>query len=97
MDDLESGYDDIQRSTSTGDLRQVIVSVQRFHILLLEKPRNAVLREHGRRLLIPLYAFTLMRALAKKVDATPWEKQLSLHRLIIDVLKHGILMLRSRR
>jgi DNA-binding GntR family transcriptional regulator len=89
MDDLESGYDDIQRSTSTGDLRQVIVSVQRFHILLLEKPRNAVLREHGRRLLIPLYAFTLMRALAKKVDATPWEKQLSLHRLIIDVLKHG--------
>jgi len=89
MDDLESGYDDIQRSTSSGDLRQVIVSVQRFHILLLEKPRNAVLREHGRRLLIPLYAFTLMRALAKKVDATPWEKQLSLHRLIIDVLKHG--------
>ena len=89
MDDLESGYDDIQRSISTGDLRQVIGSVQRFHILLLEKPRNAVLREHGRRLLIPLYAFTLMRALAKKVDATPWEKQLSLHRLIIDVLKHG--------
>jgi len=89
MDDLESGYDDIRRSISTGDLRQVIGSVQRFHILLLEKPRNAVLREHGRRLLIPLYAFTLMRALAKKVDATPWEKQLSLHRLIIDVLKHG--------
>jgi len=89
MDDLESGYDDIQRSISTGDLRQVIRSVQRFHILLLEKPRNAILREHGRRLLIPLYAFTLMRALAKKVDPTPWEKQLSLHRLIIDVLKHG--------
>jgi DNA-binding GntR family transcriptional regulator len=89
MDDLESGYDDIQRSISTGDLRQVVGSVQRFHILLLEKPRNAVLREHGRRLLIPLYAFTLMRALAKKVDATPWEKQLSLHRLIVDVLKHG--------
>jgi DNA-binding GntR family transcriptional regulator len=89
MDDLESGYDDIQRSISTGDLRQVVGSVQRFHILLLEKPRNAVLLEHGRRLLIPLYAFTLMRALAKKVDATPWEKQLSLHRLIVDVLKHG--------
>jgi hypothetical protein len=30
-----------------------------------------------------------MRALSKKVDATPWERQLSLHRLIIDVLKHG--------
>jgi len=47
MDDLESGYDDIQRSTSTGDLRQVIVSVQRFHILCWKKPRNAVLASMG--------------------------------------------------
>ena len=89
VEDLEAGFESIRSSVSTGDLRQVIGSVQRFHLLLLEKPRNSVLRDHGRRLLIPLYAFTLMRALANKVDTSPWEKQLSLHRLIVDVLKHG--------
>ncbi len=40
-------------------------------------------------LLVPLYAFTLMKALVKKLDAGPWERQLRLHRLIIDVLQQG--------
>jgi hypothetical protein len=37
------------------------------------------LEEYGRRLVVPLYAFTLMRALAKKIDTSPWAKQLPLH------------------
>src|SRR6266566_5098746 len=89
VDDLEAGFNEIQRSVGTGDLRQVIESVQRFHMLMLEKPRNSVLREHGRRLLVPLYAFTLMKALVKRLDVGPWERQLRLHRLIIDVLQQG--------
>lgn len=89
LDDLESAFNEIQRSVRTGDLRQVIGSVQGFHMLMLEKPRNSVLREHGRRLLVPLYAFTLMKALVKKLDTSPWEKQLRLHQLIVDVLRQG--------
>ena len=89
VDDLEAAFNEIQRSVGTGDLRQVIESVQRFHMLMLEKPRNSVLREHGRRLLVPLYAFTLMKALVKRLDVGPWERQLRLHRLIIDVLQQG--------
>jgi DNA-binding GntR family transcriptional regulator len=71
------------------DLRKVVESVQHFHIRLLEKPGNAVLEEHGRRLVIPLFAFTLMRALAKNLDTTAWAQQLPLHRLIIDVIRLG--------
>jgi DNA-binding GntR family transcriptional regulator len=89
VEDLEAAFSDIDRSVNTGDLRQVIDSVQRFHILLLEKPHNAVLSEHGRRLLVPLYAFTLMKALVKKLDTGPWKRQLQLHRLIVDVLQQG--------
>src|SRR5205807_3670061 len=33
--------------------------------------------------------FTLMRALATKIDTRPWAKQLPLHRLIIDVIRLG--------
>jgi len=47
------------------------------------------LEEYGRRLVGPLYAFTLMRALAKKIDTSPCAKQLPLHRLIIDVIRLG--------
>ena len=89
VDDMEAAFNDIRHSVNTGDLGRVIESVQHFHMLLLEKPRNSVLREYGRRLLVPLYAFTLMRALVKKVDTGPWERQLGLHRLIIDVLRQG--------
>jgi DNA-binding GntR family transcriptional regulator len=89
VDDLELAFDEIRHAIGTGDLRQVIGSVQRFHMLMLEKPRNSVLREHGRRLLVPLYAFTLMKAVVKKLDTSPWGRQLRLHRLIIDVLQQG--------
>ena len=89
VDDLEAAFHGIQCSIETSDLRQVVESVQRFHMLLLEKPRNSVLREHGRRLLVPLYAFTLMKARVKKLDAGPWQRQLRLHRLIVDVLQQG--------
>jgi hypothetical protein len=46
------------------------------------------LEEYGRHLVVPLYAFTLMRV-AKKIDTNPWAKQLPLHRLMIDVIRLG--------
>jgi hypothetical protein len=44
------------------------------------------LEEYGRRLVLPLYAFTLMRALAKNIDTSPWARRLP---LIIDVIRVG--------
>jgi DNA-binding GntR family transcriptional regulator len=89
LDDLEAALQEIKDAVQAGGLRRVVESVQHFHILLLEKPGNPVLQEHGRRLVVPLYAFTLMRALAKNLDTSPWAKQLPLHRLIIDVIRMG--------
>jgi len=89
LDDLERALQRIQEAVQNDDLRKVVESVQHFHIRLLEKPGNSVLEEHGRRIVVPLYAFTLMRALAKKIDTSPWAKQLPLHRLIIDVIRLG--------
>jgi DNA-binding GntR family transcriptional regulator len=89
VDDLEAALQGIEVAATTGDLRKVLECVQHFHILLLEKPGNSVLEEYGRRLVIPLYAFTLMRALAKNLDTSAWARQLPLHRLIIDVIRLG--------
>src|SRR6266853_5991263 len=89
LDDLEAALQSIEEAVQMGDLRKVVESVQRFHICLLEKPGNSFLEEYGRRLVIPLYAFTLMRALAKNLDTSPWAKQLPLHPLIVDVIRLG--------
>jgi DNA-binding GntR family transcriptional regulator len=89
LDDLEGAFVALREAVQNNDLRQVIGCVQHFHLLLLEKPGNPFLQEHGRRLIIPLYAFTLIRALAKGVDTSAWARQLSQHRLIIDVIQLG--------
>jgi DNA-binding GntR family transcriptional regulator len=89
LDDLESSFAALREAVQNNDLRQVIGCVQHFHLLLLEKPGNPFLQEHGRRLVIPLYAFTLIRALAKGVDTSAWARQLPQHRLIIDVIQLG--------
>lgn len=89
VDDLEAAFKGIREAVEKHDLRKVVESVQHFHVRLLEKPGNPFLQENGRRLVIPLYAFTLMRALAKNLDTTPWALQLPKHRLIIDVIQLG--------
>ena len=38
---------------------------------------------------VPLYALTLMRALPKKIDTSPWARQQPLHRLVIDAIRLG--------
>ena len=89
LGDLEGCMMALREAVATNDVRKVIDRVQRFHVCLLEKPGNPFLRENGRRLVVPLYAFTLMRALAKNLDARPWAEQLSNHQRIIDAIQLG--------
>lgn len=87
VDDLEEILTRMREAAEINDVRNLLACVQRFHICLLEKPGNPFLRETGRRLVIPLYAFTLMRALTKKLNAGPWASQLANHRRIIDAIR----------
>ncbi len=89
VQDLESAFEAMREAVQMNDLRKVVERVQQFHVCLLEKPGNPFLREYGRRLVIPLYAFTLMRALAKNLDANPWALQLANHQRILDSIRMG--------
>ncbi len=89
LQDLESALEAMRQVVQMNDLRKVVERVQQFHVCLLEKPGNPFLREYGRRLVIPLYAFTLMRALAKNLDASPWAAQLANHQRILDAIRMG--------
>ena len=89
LDDLEAALAEMQHAVQQNDLRKVVDRVQQFHLCLLEKAGNPFLSDSGRRVIIPLYAFTRIRALAKNLDASPWEPQLHNHRRIVDAMRMG--------
>lgn len=87
--DLEAAMAELRTAVEANDVRRVIDRVQQFHVCLLTKPGNPFLLENGLRLIVPLYAFTLMRALAKGLDASPWVPQVPNHQRIVDAIRMG--------
>src|SRR5258705_8017299 len=87
--DLEAAMVDLRLAVEANDVRSVIDRVQRFHVCILTKPGNPFLLENGLRLTVPLYAFTLMRALAKGLDASPWVPHVANHQRIVDAIRMG--------
>ena len=64
-------------------------TIQVFHLCLLEKAGNSFLFDSGKRLIVPLLAFTRMRVQAKNLDAAPWVPQVPNHQRIVDALRMG--------
>ena len=89
LTDLEEALVDIRRAVEAGDVRPIIECMQRFHMTFLEKTSNPFLVEEGRRLIIPLYDFTLMRALTGGMDGSPWRTNLERHMQNLDAIRTG--------
>jgi len=53
----------------------------------LEKTGNPRLLDTGKRLIVPLLAFT--RVQARNLDASPWVPEVSNHQRILDALRMG--------
>jgi DNA-binding GntR family transcriptional regulator len=89
LQDIESARSAIQSAVASNDPLKVIDSVQRFHLCILEKIGNPLLLDTGKRLIVPLLAFTRMRVQAKNLDASPWVPEVSNHQRILDALRMG--------
>jgi len=89
VDDLESILAEMQRATDRDDLRQITDCLLRFHMALCTKPGNPFLVEQGKRILVPLFAFTLIRSLARGLGADPWRQGLPAHGQMIDAIRSG--------
>jgi DNA-binding GntR family transcriptional regulator len=87
--DLEERFAETQQATAGDDLRHIIDSVLRFHLTLCGKPGNYCLIQHARPILIPLFAFTLIRALSRGLTGEPWRRGLPAHRQILEALHSG--------
>jgi DNA-binding GntR family transcriptional regulator len=89
LTNLEAVLAQMREAVQINDVRKVVGSVLRFHLTLLEMPKSQLLLEQATRLIVPLYAFTLMRARAKNLDASPWAPHLAHHQQIVDAIRTG--------
>jgi DNA-binding GntR family transcriptional regulator len=85
----EHAIDNMELAAKSGDSRRLIDADLQFHLLLAESSRNPVLVEHLRRLLVPLFAFVLIRVNTNKQGSKPWTLSLSKHRKILEFVRMG--------
>ena len=61
----------------------------RFHLALCEKAGNPVLTQMLRRLLVPLFAFVIIRTHEKMGPAERWMRSIAKHEQILAVIRQG--------
>jgi DNA-binding GntR family transcriptional regulator len=86
---MEAAWGDMRRASETNDIQQLVNADLRFHLLLCEQSGNGFLLEHARRLIVPLFAFVLMRVYTNRRGSLPWVPSLELHGRLLDVLRLG--------
>jgi len=86
---IEAACADLQQAVASVDVQGIVDADLRFHLLLCEQSGNRILLEHARRLLMPLFAFVLMRVYTNNQGSQPWLATSILHTRILDVLRLG--------
>jgi DNA-binding GntR family transcriptional regulator len=86
---LEQAVDEMEVAAHSGHARRLIEADLKFHLLLAEKSGNPILVEQLRRLLVPLFAFVLIRVNTNKRGSKPWTISLAQHRKILEFIRMG--------
>lgn len=60
-----------------------------FHLLMAEKTGNKMLVRAIKRIILPLFAFVVMRVYGARTEQKQWIRSLEQHKRIIDALKSG--------
>jgi DNA-binding GntR family transcriptional regulator len=89
LNKLEEFIAQMRRAIDGGDMEALIINDLGFHLQLCHECGNRVLEEHARQLLLPLFAFTRMRALANKVGMDAWIAHIPTHQQIVEIIRVG--------
>lgn len=80
---LEETMEAMIVAAAQGDLRRAIEADLSFHLRLCELPGNAFLFQQARQLLIPVFAFTMIRSIVEGSPAQAWVESAGDHNLIL--------------
>jgi DNA-binding GntR family transcriptional regulator len=86
---LQATLDVMRESASAGNCDALLDCDSLFHLELCELSRNPYVIAHGRRILLPFFAFVRMRVAASGQGTSAWDKDLEAHQRIIDLLREG--------
>lgn len=86
---LEEAVEAMRNAALDGDLRRAIEADLVFHLRLCELSGNPFLAQQARQLLIPVFAFTLIRAIGEKSPARAWGDSVGDHNLILAGIRSG--------
>lgn len=87
--DLDEAIARMRAAGETGVVRSLVERDTAFHLLLCRKSGNPFLIESARKLLLPLFAFTLIRALENGIGPEPWVDSLADHARLVDAIRSG--------
>jgi DNA-binding GntR family transcriptional regulator len=86
---LEQSLADMHSAIACGNLRAFYERDLQFHVLLAELTGNKMLVQALKRIVIPLFAFVVIRVQGTRTDPQQWERSFEQHRRIIEALKSG--------
>jgi DNA-binding GntR family transcriptional regulator len=86
---LQATVDAMRHSARSGNCESLLDNDLRFHLELCEISRNPFVLEHGRRILLPFFAFVRMRVTASGQQTSAWDRDLEAHQRIVDLLREG--------
>ena len=89
LSDLDQAIADMLSAVQCGNMRTYCERDLGFHLLLCEKSGNRFLLEHVRRLLVPLFAFIVLRQHAAMDDPDRWHRSYEEHRKILQAVRSG--------
>lgn len=87
--DLEQVFADMQSAANCKNVRAFYERDLRFHLLICEKAENRYLEQTLKRIIVPLFAFVVLRVHGLARDPEYWNTSIEQHRRIIEALRSG--------
>ncbi len=89
IDAVESELAGMHAAIERGDMRAVLRHDLGYHLKLSELSGNPFLYESVKRLLVPLFAFVLLRVVKSGQGPDAWAADLPRHHRILDLIREG--------
>lgn len=85
--ELDQSLADMRAAIDCNNLRAFYERDLQFHLLLAEKTGNKMLVRAVKRIILPLFAFVVIRVQGSRTEREQWIRSLEQHKRIIDALR----------
>lgn len=89
LTDLEQAIEDMRSAIACRNIQAFYDRDLRFHLLICEKTGNRYLEQDLRRLIVPLFAFVVLRAHGKDGNPETWARSIEQHEQILRAIGSG--------